>query len=87
MAAKKVGLFVTGTMNSHFFVTEQIGMKLAEFKRQSVLILIEEFSKLSLKRVILSPNRQFWVALTGLRVTGLYKSGVTFLNLANPSIN
>jgi len=35
MAAKKVGVFVTGTMNLQFFVTGQIGMKLGQ-KRQSL---------------------------------------------------
>jgi len=35
MAAKTWVSFVTGTMNSLFFVTEQIGMKIGQ-KRQSV---------------------------------------------------
>jgi len=30
MGAKRMHVFVTGTMNSHFFVTEQIGMKFLE---------------------------------------------------------
>jgi len=30
MAAKRVHVFVTATMNSHFFVTGQIGMKFGE---------------------------------------------------------
>jgi len=34
-----------------------------------------------------SPNRHFWVSLTGLRVTGdVYRSGVTFSDLAKPSV-
>jgi len=33
-----VGIFVTGTMNSHFFVTGQIGMKFGK-KRQSVCFI------------------------------------------------
>jgi len=35
MAVKKVGVFVMGTMNSHLFVSGQIGMKLGQ-KPQSV---------------------------------------------------
>ena len=35
MAAKKAHVFVTGTMNSYFFVTGEIGMKFGQ-KRQSV---------------------------------------------------
>jgi len=36
MAVKRVGVFVvTGTMNWHFFVTGQIGMKFGQ-KRQSL---------------------------------------------------
>jgi len=30
MAAKKVGVFVTGTMSSHIFVTGQSGMKFGQ---------------------------------------------------------
>jgi len=38
MVAKKVGDFLTGTMNSNFFVTGQVGMKLkfGKKRRQSV---------------------------------------------------
>jgi len=41
MAAKKVGVFVTcrPTMNLHFFVTGQIGMKFGQ-KRQSVFSIV-----------------------------------------------
>jgi len=35
MAVKTVGFFVTGTVNSHFFVTAKIGMKFRQ-KRQSL---------------------------------------------------
>jgi len=35
MAVKTVGIFATGTMNSHFFVTGKIGMKFGQ-KRQSL---------------------------------------------------
>ena len=35
MAVKRVGVFVMGTMNFHFFAMGQIGMKFGK-KRQSV---------------------------------------------------
>jgi len=36
MAAKKVDIFVTGTMNSYFFVTGQIGI---QFGHRSILYI------------------------------------------------
>jgi len=73
-------VFVTDIMNSYFFVTGQIGMKLGyeNVNQCAVLNLSRRIMKISLKRVTLPPNRHFWVALTGLHVTDLQVSGYVF---------
>jgi len=38
MVAKKVGVFVTGTVNSFFFVTGQIGMKFGQNVNRCALL-------------------------------------------------
>jgi len=57
---EKVGVFVRNTMQSHFFVTGQIGMKFRQKPSIGVLYrtLIEKFRKFSLKGVILPPPQK-----------------------------
>jgi len=52
-----------GCMNSYFFVTGQIGMKLSQKNANRCL-------KIFSGGVILPPNRHFGVDLIGLQVTG-----------------
>jgi len=84
MAAKKVRIFVTGTMNSLFFVTGQISVKFGQNTSIGVFCwtLIEEFWKFFLKGVILPQNSHFWLVF----VSQTYRSPVTFLDLAKRSI-
>ena len=47
MAAKKVGIFVTGTTNSFFFVTRQTGMKFGmKFMQKTLLNLSRRVLKI-----------------------------------------
>jgi len=71
--------FVTGTMNSHFFATVQIGMKFRQ-KCQS-LSSIESYLKKSEKlplRGWFCTKPPFFGLLWRLSLTQAYRSGVTF---------
>jgi len=66
---KKVHVFVTGTMNSHFFVTGQIGMKFWQKQFQSVCSIEAYYNSenVPLRGRFLLQNCHFGVDLTGLR--------------------
>ena len=73
MAAKRCMFFVAGTMNSHFFVLRQIGIKFGQKHNRCSLLNLNKNSEI-LKIFPwgdFASNRHFWVNLTDLRVTGL----------------
>jgi len=85
--AVKGGIFVTGTMNLHFFVTGQIGMKFGNKTSITVLywIFIQQFWKFALKGVIVHQTAIFGL-LWQFSKSQAYRSGVTFFNLSKPSV-
>ena len=83
---KGVCFFVMDTVYSQFFVTGQTGIKFGQRTSFDVLYwtLTEEFWKFSLKGWFCPKTTIFCIALMAVSMAN--RSGITFFNLAKPSI-